>query len=242
MLRCRFDAVRTILCLGAHADDIEIGCGGTIMRLLTQHPSAKVHWVVLSGNGARAGEARRSATMFLRDARDPKVVVKRYRDGVFSSDCDRMKSYFDRLGHACSPDLVFTHRREDAHQDHRFVAELTWQTFRDQLILEYEIPKYDGDLGQPNVFMPLDEPTCRRKVKTILASFKTQRPKQWFSDDTFWALLRLRGVESNSPTRFAEALLWSQTDLVESETPSKSDLDRGPQMMMPAVVASGTLS
>ena len=206
MVKLGLEGVRTVLCIGSHADDIEIGCGGTIMKLLAANPSIKVHWVVLSADGPRVGEAARGARLVLRDARDADVVVKEFSDSQFPFEGARIRAYFEELGRTTAPDLVLTHRREDMHQDHRLVAELTWCIFRDHLILEYEIPKYEGDLGQPNLFVPLDEATCRRKVEALVNSFETQRPKPWFSPETFWSLLRIRGVECNSPTQFAEAL------------------------------------
>ncbi len=206
MLKLGLERVRTILCIGSHADDIEIGCGGTVMKLLAANPSIKVHWVVLSADGRRAREAARGARLLLRDAGDVDVDVKDFSDSKFAFEGAHLRAYFEELGRMTAPDLVFTHRREDMHQDHRFVAELTWSIFRNHLILEYEIPKYEGDLGQPNLFVPVDEATCRRKVEALMRTFKTQGSKPWFSEDTFWSLLRIRGVECNSPTKFAEAL------------------------------------
>ncbi|HEY7661183.1 MAG TPA: PIG-L deacetylase family protein [Actinomycetota bacterium] len=195
----------TVLCLGAHADDIEIGCGGTLVRLLEEHPDVSVHWVVLSAPGARRDEALKSANVFLTGAASAEVSVQGHEERYFPYDGGALKRSFDELGASISPDLVFTHRREDLHQDHRLVSELTWNTFRHQLILEYEIPKWDGDLGQPNLFVPLAEDVCERKVSTILREFGSQRERDWFTADTFWATLRLRGVECHAPSGFAEA-------------------------------------
>jgi LmbE family N-acetylglucosaminyl deacetylase len=205
MLTMGFGEVRTVLCLGAHADDIEVGCGGTLLRLLSERPSVDVHWVVLSASGARADEARAGADRFLGDATSVNVVVKNYRDSFFPFQGLEIKEYFHELSGTVSPDLVFAPHREDRHQDHRLVSELTWCAFRDQMILEYEIPKYDGDLFQPNLFVPLDEPTCRSKVESIVGEFRSQHEKPWFTEDTFWSTLRLRGVECNSPSKYAEA-------------------------------------
>ena len=204
MLTMRFGDVRSVLCLGAHADDIEVGCGGTLLRMLAEHRAVSVHWVVLSALGDRADEAVAGAEMFLGDAEAKNVVVKNYRDSFFPYLGQELKEYFHELAGEGSPDLIFTHRREDLHQDHRLVSELTWCAFRDHLILEYEIPKYDGDLGQPNLFVPLDESICRRKVQSIVDTFQSQHDKPWFSEDTFWSTLRIRGVECNSSSRFAE--------------------------------------
>lgn len=206
MLTVSCNLARSVLCLGAHADDLEIGCGGTLMQMLAERPGEiDVHWVVLSGDTARSAEAARAAELFLADARRKTVAIKSFRDTCFPYAGAEIKEYFCTLQKEVSPDVIFTHRREDLHQDHRLVAELTWCAFRDHLILEYEIPKYEGDLGRPGVFMPLPEAVCRRKVETLIEVFATQRVKPWFTPDTFWSLLRLRGVECNSPTRLAEA-------------------------------------
>ena len=205
MLTMRFGDVRTVLCIGAHADDIEVGCGGTLLRLLAERQGIDVHWVVLSTPGARADEARAGADLFLGDAGARSVVVKGYRDSFFPYQGQEIKEQFHELAGEISPDLIFTHHREDRHQDHRLVNEFTWCAFRDHLILEYEIPKYDGDLGQPNVFVPLDESLCRRKVQSIMSAFQTQHEKPWFTEDTFWSTLRIRGLECNSESKYAAA-------------------------------------
>jgi LmbE family N-acetylglucosaminyl deacetylase len=194
-----------VLCLGAHSDDIEIGCGGTLLSLLESHESVAVHWIVFSASEVRAREAEVSAAAFLEQAREKEVVVKRYRDGYFPFLGAQIKDDFEALKHRFNPDLVLTHYRDDRHQDHRLISDLTWNTFRNHLILEYEIPKFDGDLGCPNFFVPLTESVCSRKVRKLLESFKSQGQKHWFDEQTFLAILRLRGMEANSPTRFAEA-------------------------------------
>jgi LmbE family N-acetylglucosaminyl deacetylase len=193
-----------ILCLGSHSDDIEIGCGGTILRLLTSKQEIEVTWVVFGSSNKRDEEARDSAARFLVQAKNKSVVVKKFRDGFFPFEGAQIKDYFEELK-AVSPDLIFTHTRKDAHQDHRLIAELTWNTFRNHLILEYEIPKYDGDMGQPNLFVPLDEEIYEKKVRYIVEAFETQRSKQWFGKDTFLALMRLRGMECVAPSGYAEA-------------------------------------
>ena len=205
MLNASFNNLKSILCLGAHSDDIEIGCGGTILKLLAEHPDVDVHWVVLGAKEERAEEAVRSAESFLRNAGHKNVVVRGFRDSFFPAEWPSIKTFFHELSDSVSPDIIFTHRRDDAHQDHRVVSELTWCAFRNHLILEYEIPKYEGDLGTPNIFVPLSETDCRCKVQAITDSFDTQSEKRWFTDDTFWSLLRIRGLESNSPSRFSEA-------------------------------------
>jgi LmbE family N-acetylglucosaminyl deacetylase len=193
------------LCLGAHSDDIEIGCGGTILRLLEENPAVHVHWVIFGASGPRKLEAVESANLFLANARSKEIVTKEFRDGYFPYMGADIKDFFEQLKREHSPDLILTHYREDLHQDHRLVSELTWNTFRDHLILEYEIPKYDGDIGSPNFFVHLDAALCKRKVDYILQSFISQRSKSWFSEDTFYAMLRLRGLESNAPEKHAEA-------------------------------------
>lgn len=195
----------TVLCLGAHADDIEIGCGGTILRLLGERRRVLVHWVVLSGDATRAREARRSASRMLRGAAAHHIRVERFRDGFLPYEGTAVKEVFEELKAAVAPDLVFTHGRDDRHQDHRLVSDLTWNTFRDHLILEYEIPKYDGDLGHPNVFVPLGEGIRRRKVRILMSAFPSQARKRWYSPATFDGLMRLRGVECGASEGYAEA-------------------------------------
>ncbi len=194
----------SVLALGAHADDIEIGCGGTILRLAEQFAELRVHWVVLSAPADRSDEARAGAEAFLQGVAGAEVEIESFQDAFFRYGPE-VKEYFERLKETVSPDLVLTHHGSDLHQDHRLVAELTWNTFRDHLILEYEIPKYDGDLGSPNVFVHLDEDVCNRKIEALVASFPSQAAKSWFDEDVFRALLRLRGMESRAPSGFAEA-------------------------------------
>ena len=194
-----------MLCLGAHSDDIEIGCGGTILTLLEQYEKVAVQWVVFSASELRAQEARVSAAAFLATVSERHVDVKSYRDGFFPFCGAEIKGEFEAIKREFAPDVIFTHYRDDRHQDHRLISDLTWNTFRSHLVLEYEIPKYDGDLSQPNFFVPLSESVCQRKIGTIVESFASQRQKQWFDEETFRAILRLRGMEANSPTRFAEA-------------------------------------
>jgi len=194
-----------LLCLGSHCDDIEIGCGGTVLHLLDRYPNASVHWVVFSSDKQRAAEARAAAAVFLKGAKSKKVVVKNYRDAFFPALGKRIKEDFEKLKREFQPDVIFTHYRHDLHQDHRTICELTWNTFRNHLILEYEIPKYDGDFGTPNFFVPLEESVCRRKIDAVVNSFLSQQKKHWFEEETFFATLRLRGLECASPTRYAEA-------------------------------------
>jgi len=201
----RRDSIFRILCLGAHSDDIEIGCGGTVLRILEENPDAEVLWVVMGASGQRADEATASAKAFLARARQKEVIVKEFRDGFFPYIGAEIKGFFEELKRRFAPDLVLTHCRNDLHQDHRLVSELTWNTFRNHLILEYEILKYDGDLGTPNVFVHLTESLARRKVGILLDSFRSQLKKNWFTEDAFLAILRLRGLECNAPEKYAEA-------------------------------------
>ncbi len=193
-----------ILCLGAHSDDIEIGCGGTILRLVKQYRNCVIHWVVFSALGVRAAEAQRAAGLFAGTASLQGPLLQQFQDGFMLFVGAEVKAAFEGLK-AVSPDLIFTHHRKDAHQDHRLLAELTWNTFRNHLILEYEIPKYDGDFGQPSVFVPLESEVCQEKIRHIMDAFKSQHSKRWFRDDTFLSLMRLRGMECNSPSGYAEA-------------------------------------
>lgn len=198
------EAISSILCVGAHSDDIEIGCGATILKLLAVNPGLTVHWLVLSAIGERATEARASAERFLAGAANQTVEVESFRERYFPH-LPEVKEYFDALAERMQPDLILTHHLEDAHQDHRMVAELTSNTYRDHLILGYEIPKYDGDLGRPNVFVTLDESLARRKVRAVVEGFPSQAARDWFTQETFLGLLRLRGVEARSPGGYAEA-------------------------------------
>jgi len=199
------DAPRTVLCLGAHCDDIEIGCGGTLLRLAERYPQLRVHWVVLSSSPVRAAEARESAARFLRKVLQKEVIIKEFRNSFFPFIGAEIKEYFEEIRKQVEPDLVLTHARTDLHQDHRLTSELTLNSFRNHLILEYEIPKYDGDLGAPNFFMPLDARHANDKADHLLECFASQRDKHWFTRDLFLALMRLRGMECNSPSGFAEA-------------------------------------
>ncbi len=194
-----------LLCLGAHSDDIEIGCGGTILRLLEENPEAEVLWVVLGASKQRLAEATASAKSFLAGAHQKEIIVKEFRDGFFPYIGAEIKAFFEELKRRYSPDVILTHCRSDLHQDHRLVSELTWNTFRNHLIMEYEIVKYDGDLGAPNFFVHLTESLARRKVRILLDNFKSQLEKNWFTEDAFLAILRLRGLECNAPGKYAEA-------------------------------------
>jgi len=195
----------TILCLGCHSDDIEIGCGGTILRMAEQYADCNFYWVVFSAIGVREAEAKQAARLFVDPARLQGPLLKSFPDGFMPFVGAEVKSVFEELKRKVSPDLIFTHNRKDAHQDHRLIAELTWNTFRDHFILEYEIPKYDGDMGQPSVFVPLETETCQKKVRYIMEAFRSQHHRRWFQPETLLSLLRLRGMECNAVSGYAEA-------------------------------------
>jgi LmbE family N-acetylglucosaminyl deacetylase len=199
----RTDAPLRILCIGAHSDDVEIGCGGTILRLLAERPGCSVHWVVFSATQAREEEARASAAEFLVQASQASVSVERFRESYFPASWAEIKDKFESLRQV-EPDLVFTHRRRDEHQDHRLLGELTWNTFRRHLILEYEIPKYEGDLEPPNLYSALPAAVAARKVDLLVRHFASQTGRSWFRRETFEGLMALRAVECNAPSGFAE--------------------------------------
>ncbi len=194
-----------VIFLGAHSDDIEIGCGGTVLRLIQEYPDIQVTWVVFSALGERGREARNSADEYLQAVHDKKVIVHEFQDGYFPYRGAEIKDIFEQLKQTITPDLIFTHTRNDLHQDHRLLCELTWNTWRDHMVLEYEIPKYDGDLGSPNFFVQLDESLCKQKISALVRYFQTQGNKHWFTPETFQAILRIRGVECKSTGGYAEA-------------------------------------
>ncbi len=203
-----------VLCLGAHCDDIEIGCGGTILKMIENDGNIVFHWLVFSSSEARKKEAEDSASQFLAKARESHIIIKGFRDGFFPYIGGQIKEYFEELKREVNPDLVLTHYRSDLHQDHRLISDLTWNTFRNHLILEYEIPKYDGDLGCPNVFVPIEETIGDQKINTIMNSFKSQAENQWFTQETFRTVLRLRGIESNAPSGYAEGFYGRKLILI----------------------------
>ena len=199
------DGPRSFLFVGAHPDDIEIGCGATVRQLVARHPDADFTWVVLTSDAVRVPEAQTAARAFLEGAGHVSVEIAEFRDGYLPFAGSEVKDWFEALKRRCSPDVVFTPHRRDAHQDHRLVAELTWNTFRDHMILEYEIPKFDGDLGAPNLFVEVSEAECQEKVRAILEHFPSQASRTWFDESVFRALMRLRGLECNAGTGLAEA-------------------------------------
>lgn len=213
--------IERVLVIGCHADDAEIGCGGTVMTLLASAPPLDVTWVVLAAGGTRADEARRSASMLLEGARSVDCRVLGFRDGFLPYEGAAVKEAFEELK-AIDPDLVLTHHRHDLHQDHRLASSLTWNTFRHAMILEYEIPKYDGDLGRPNVFVPIAPAVARRKTEILRECFASQAAKDWFADEVFDGLMRLRGMECRSQSGLAEAFYGRKVVMRE---PPRRDAD-----------------
>jgi LmbE family N-acetylglucosaminyl deacetylase len=205
---------RRVLALGSHSDDIEIGCGATLLALTRARPEVEVTWVVLGAEGKREHEARASADAFTEAASHSEVVVHGFRDGFFPYVGGDVKDVFEELKSRLEPDLILTHARHDLHQDHRLVCELTWNTWRNNLILEYEIPKYDGDLGTPNVFVPVSEEVAREKVRLVLEAFESQSEKHWFDEELFLGLMRVRGMEGRSPSGYAEAFTCRKLSLL----------------------------
>ncbi|RKZ14824.1 PIG-L family deacetylase [bacterium] len=203
---------RTVLCLGAHCDDIEIGCGGTLLRL-AHDPDTAIHFVVFSSNEERAAEARRCAAAFIGEDKHRSITLHGFRDGFLPWSGADVKSAFEDLKTRLNPDLVFTHYAQDLHQDHRLVSELTWNTFRDHLILEYEIPKWDGDMGRPQAFVELEEGQCDHKVENLIECYASQSGKSWFNGDVFRSLARLRGMECNAESGMAEAFYCRKATL-----------------------------
>jgi LmbE family N-acetylglucosaminyl deacetylase len=206
-------SIRRVLALGSHADDIEIGCGATLLALTRASADIEVTWVVLGTEEERDREARASAEVFLTAAARADVEVRGFRDGFLPYVGGEVKDAFEDLKSRVKPDVIFTHTRDDLHQDHRLVCELTWNTWRDHLILEYEIPKFDGDLGAPNVFVPVAKELAMEKARLIMEAFPTQRGKHWFDEELFLGLMRVRGMESASPTGYAEAFTCRKLSL-----------------------------
>ncbi len=194
-----------VLCLGAHPDDIEIGCGGTVLQLAAALPRAEWHWLVLTGNALRHEEARQSARRFLGEGAETGLHLESFRDGFLPWEGAAVKERFESLKREIRPDLIFTHHRHDRHQDHRLVGELTWNTWRDHLVFEYEIPKYEGDLGQPQSYVPLDAGIAEKKADAVIELFPSQKEREWFDRELLLGLMRVRGAECNAPSRHAEA-------------------------------------
>lgn len=204
----------SVLCLGAHSDDIEIGAGASLLTLIADGVQLDVMWCVMSGSDARKAEAENSAREFLQGAHKSVIEVMGFRDGSFPSQYDDIKAWFETVKVRFRPDLILTHRRDDRHQDHREICQHTWSTFRDHMILEYEIPKWDGDIGQPNTYVPLRADVLHRKIELLQKHFGTQRSKSWFDDETFRGLARIRGMECVAPERYAEAFVARKLSLI----------------------------
>jgi LmbE family N-acetylglucosaminyl deacetylase len=203
----------SVLCLGAHSDDIEIGVGGSLLQWLKDGVDLDVVWCVLSAVGPRRVEATASAADFLAGVQRHRIETHDFRDGFFPAQSAEIKNWFEQLKDQVRPDVIFTHRRDDGHQDHRETSRLTWNTFRDHMILEYEIPKWDGDLGRPNLYVALDEATMARKIELLMRHFASQRSKDWFDEETFRGLARLRGIECRAPERYAEGFFANKLTL-----------------------------
>lgn len=204
----------SVLCLGAHSDDIEIGVGATLLTLIERGVRLDIHWCVLSGAGDREREARASAADFLKGAAKVEVEVLSFRDGFFPENGEAIKSWFEALKLRVNPDVIFTHFHDDAHQDHRQVCRLTWNSFRDHCIFEFEVPKWDGDMSRPNLYMPVSAAALSRKIELLNTHFGSQRSKQWFDAETFRGLARLRGMECRAPERYAEAFFGRKLTLL----------------------------
>jgi LmbE family N-acetylglucosaminyl deacetylase len=204
----------SVLCLGAHSDDIEIGTGATLLSMMDRGIHLEVHWCVLSAVGEREREAKAAAADLLSKAASTQIEVMPFQDGFFPEQGHAIKSWFEELKARTNPDLILTHYRDDAHQDHRQVCRLTWNTFRDHCVLEYEIPKWDGDLGQPNLYIPVSAEVLRRKIELLNVHFGSQRSKQWFDSELFLGLARLRGMECRAPERYAEAFFARKLTVV----------------------------
>ena len=205
--------LRRVLAIGAHSDDLEIGCGGTILSLTRANPGLAVDWVVFAASGDRAAEARRSAKVLLAGAAASSIEVLGFRDGYLPHTAAEVKDAFEELKGRVQPDLVLTHTRDDLHQDHRLVCELTWNTFRDHVVLEFEIPKWDGDTGRPNVYVPLEESVVEEKLDLLGGHFDTQRGKDWYDIEVFRGLMRIRGMECRAPSGYAEAFVARKLSL-----------------------------
>ncbi|QDV44006.1 GlcNAc-PI de-N-acetylase [Stieleria neptunia] len=218
MLGFQLRNIQTVLCLGAHSDDLEIGCGGAILDLIASNPDVRIHWCVFSADQQRAAEARTSAAKFLAGAADHRVEIFAFRDSFFPNHWGEIKETLSDLSKRVQPDLIFTHRLEDRHQDHRLIAELTWCAFRNHLILEYEIPKYEGDLGQPNLYWTLSRAITQQKIDHLLEAFATQADKPWFDAELFQSMLRLRGSECHAPSKLAEGFYCRKAVIGRSGT------------------------
>lgn len=210
MIPAYLEGARKLLCIGAHCDDIEIGCGATILGGLEANPDLEVTWVVFASSERRRTEAECSARAFLAGTSHRRIIIEEFRESYFPWCGDAIKDRLEQIRAEFEPDVVLTHWRGDRHQDHRTLGELSWNTFRDEVILEYEIPKWDGDMGAPNVFVCASEAHAQKKVETLIRCYESQAGRDWFTEDLFYALMRIRGMECRSPSRLAEAFYASK--------------------------------
>jgi LmbE family N-acetylglucosaminyl deacetylase len=192
----------SILAIGAHPDDIEIGAGGALLSLAAAYPGLQARYVVMTGTAERHQEAHSAASAFLPSA-DVRIDLHELPEGRFPAVWAQVKDALEEVARSCSPDLVLAPTRADAHQDHRTIGEIVSTVFRDQLYLGYEIPKWDGDLGQPSMYFPLSAGVARRKVELLHKCFPSQRGRDWWDDEVFLGMARLRGMECRAP--YAEA-------------------------------------
>lgn len=211
----RFPENAELLCIGAHCDDIEIGCSGSILRLMELYPDIHITWLILTGNADRQAEAKESARRLIGEEKNFELILHDFRDGYLPYNGSLVKDAFEAVKGRLEPHLIMCHWSKDRHQDHRFVSELTWSTFRNSLILEYEIPKYDGDMGRPNVFVPLSDEILEEKISNLMESYRSQVNKSWFDEETFRSLLRLRGIESGASSRYAEGFHCRKINLLD---------------------------
>jgi len=205
LLRTPQGIKQEILCLGAHCDDIEIGCGGTLLRLGETQPQTHVHCVIFSSSPIRKKETLKALGTILKGFEQTTIEILEFRNSYFPYVAQEIKEYFESLKTKIDPNLILSHFRDDRHQDHRLISDLTWNSFRDHMILEYEIPKYDGDIGQPNTYIEIPEPEVVKKTACIIDCFPSQKNHDWFTEETFRALMRLRGIECNARSGYAEA-------------------------------------
>jgi len=201
----------SILAIGAHPDDIEIGAGGTLLSLAAACPGLQARYLVLTGTAERHEEARSAASAFL-PATDVHIDLHELPEGRFPAVWARVKDALEDVARSCSPDLILAPSRADAHQDHRTIGEIVPTVFRDQLYLGYEIPKWDGDLSQPSMYLPLSADVARRKVELLHKCFPSQRVRDWWDDEVFLGMARLRGMECRAP--YAEAFTCTKSAIL----------------------------
>jgi LmbE family N-acetylglucosaminyl deacetylase len=226
-----------VLCIGAHCDDIEIGCGGTVLALQRRYPGCRVHWLILTSVPARRSEALAAARAFVKPACRGETLVCDFPDGMLPGHLVQVKERFEAFKALVDPELILTHHGLDRHQDHSLVSQVTWQTFREHMIWEYEIPKYDGDLVTPNMYVPVSATAAARKIRLIVKAFESQRGKSWFTAENLLAMMRLRGLECRSPSGFAEGFHCRKLvfDALGAAAGEKASLTAAPQTSDDAV-------